>query len=58
MEPRACVARPFVCAHQSLGTLVVSGGTSRRPVSTNPVLALLSVASFHRLALAFWSSLG
>lgn len=33
------------------------GWTSRRPVTMNSVLALLSVTSFHRLGVALWSNL-
>lgn len=58
---RACLCVCLcVCAHTSApgnpGGL--RGGTSRRPVTMNFVLALLSVTSFHSLGVALWSSFG
>lgn len=58
---RACLCVCLcVCAHTSApgnpGGL--RGGTSRRPVTKNFVLALLSVTSFHSLGVALWSSFG
>lgn len=55
-----CVClRACMCAHTSApgnpGGL--RGATSRRPVTMNFLLALLSVTSFHSLGVALWSSL-
>lgn len=47
-----------VCAHTPGSPGGLRGGTSRRPVTVNFVLALLSVTSFHSLGVALWTSFG